>query len=164
MEEMLKEDRRHAYQIKQYDEHNNLIETVIPAYKFRDNFMDKYEKELYRCLIQAVAKIRNDFEQYYTIFAQVSLNRIFDVNDMREYNNLFRDIVDRSVDFVIYDNKREYVHRCIELVGSSHDDTRKKRDNMVDKLFKHYEKKTKLVWITIHDTYDIDDLIQKIMF
>ena len=83
---------------------------------------------------------------------------------MREYRTLFNDIIDRSIDFVIYDNNRDCIHRCIELNGSSHDEKRRKRDNMINEIFRHYQRNLKLIWIPIQDSYDIDELVQKIIF
>lgn len=160
----LSTDRREVIQIKDYDKYGNLRGMIIPSYKLRKNFMDKYEIELYKCLLKAIARIRVNYEQNYSIFAQVSLNRIFDVNDMREYRTLFNDIIDRSIDFVIYDNNRDCIHRCIELNGSSHDEKRRKRDNMINEIFRHYQRNLKLIWIPIQDSYDIDELVQKIIF
>lgn len=153
-------ERRIISQTEIRDKNGNLEYTIIPNYRVHKNFMTDNEKKLYKCLIGAVAEIRKTLNEKYTIFTQVALNRIIDVNNNRE-SKLWEDIRDRSIDFVIYDEKREEIKCCIELNDETHkEEKRIDRDNMIAKALKN---NIDLIFIERKDFYNIKEIINLII-
>ena len=96
-----------------------------------------------------------------TIFTQVALNRIIDVNNERHKNDLFEKISRKSIDFVLYNEKINKIFCCIELDDKTHNEPKRiKRDNLIDKIFKN---NIKLIHIKTAQYYNLEEVINKII-
>lgn len=155
------EEKRKIKQIEIKDANGNLEYTIIPNYKIHENFMTESEIKFYKFLIRVILEIKEKYNTKLTIFVQVALNRIIDVNNDRKKSELFDKISRKSIDFVLFDESKNAISCCIELDDSSHYSAeRRERDILLDKIFKN---NTKLLHIEKQDYYDLDDIVKKII-
>lgn len=155
------DEKRRVKQIEIYDDNGNLEYTMIPNYKEHENFMTQNELRFYKFLINVVIELKEKYNLRLTIFAQVALNRLIDVNNERRMNPLFDKISRKSIDFALLDESTNKIYCCIELDDRTHErDDRKERDILLDKVFKD---NIKLIHIEKQDYYDTNDIIQKIL-
>lgn len=106
----------------------------IPNYNIHKNFLTVNEKKFFKQLIKAVQKInKNNEKKYLTIFSQVAVNRLVDINN-RRLGASYIEIENKSIDFVLYDLYNDIVVCCIELDDSSHK-LRQERDYIIDNIF-----------------------------
>ena len=155
------DEKRRVKQIEIYDDNGNLEYTMIPNYKEHENFMTQNELRFYKFLINVVIELKEKYNLRLTIFAQVALNRLIDVNNERRMNPLFDKISRKSIDFALLDESTNKIYCCIELDDRTHErDDRKERDILLDKVFKD---NIKLIHIERQDYYDTNDIIQKIL-
>ena len=154
------EERRKIKQIEKYDEYGNLEYTIIPNYKVHENFMTKNELDFYKYLISAIINIREKHQLKLTIFSQVALNRIIDVNNNRN-DKLYRNICDRSIDFVLYNESNNKIHCCIELNDETHNHPERiKRDLMIEKALKG---NINIIFVERKERYNVQELMNEIL-
>lgn len=123
--------------------------------------MTKNELKFYRFLINVVIEIRKIYNLNLTIFAQVALNRIIDINNEREQKELFDKISRKSIDFVLFNEENSKIYCCIELDDETHEkEDRKERDILIDNAFKN---NINLIHIKRADYYSKEEMIQKIV-
>ena len=155
------EEKRKVKQIEVFDEKGELEYTIIPNYKTHENFMTQNELRFYKCLIKSILDIKEKYNLNLTIFVQVALNRIIDVNNERKMGELFDKISRKSIDFVLFNETTNKIHCCIELDDETHEiEDRKKRDELLDKIFKD---NIKLLHIKRCNYYDLDNIIKQIL-
>lgn len=167
-EEHLKEvnierkDCRIIKQIEKTDENGNLLYTIIPNYKEHVDFLTPNEYKYYKFLIHVVSEIRQKHEISLDIFCQVALNRIIDVNNQRVGKDLWNDIRDRSIDFVLYNYTKNKIQCCIELNDRTHDvlEERKKRDKLIRSAFAF---NLKFLEQHVQINYDLQETIDNIL-
>ena len=114
------EEKRKVKQIEVFDEKGNLEYTVIPNYKEHENFMTQSELRFYKFLINVIIELKEKYNLRLTIFAQVALNRLIDVNNERRMNPLFDKISRKSIDFALLDETTNKIYCCIELDDETH--------------------------------------------
>lgn len=154
------EERRKIEQIPKFDEKGYLEYTIIPNYKIHKNFMTPNEIKFYKFLIKVVVALQEQYNLRLKIFAQVALNRIIDVNNKR-YSELWENICDRSIDFVLYDENQEKIYCCIELNDETHNQPERiERDTLVKKAL---EGNIKIIFQKRQDNYKINEMINKIL-
>lgn len=154
-------ERREIKQIEVKNEIGELEYTIIPNYRVHENFMTESEIKFYKFLIRAVLEIKEKYNINLTIFSQVALNRIIDVNNERRKSELFEKISRKSIDFVLYSENEEKIKCCIELDDETHKtEERSKRDELLDKIFKD---NIKLLHIERDSYYDMKKIIDLII-
>ena len=157
---MLKEEKRKVKQIEILDDEGNLEYTIIPNYKVHEHFLSNNELRFYKLLIKIVIELKAKYHLNLTIFSQVALNRIIDVNNERKKDELFYKICSKSIDFVLFNENSNDIYCCIELDDSSHQlEDRQKRDILIDKVFKD---NIKLLHIKSEKYYDFDNILNLI--
>ena len=157
---MVKEEKRKIKQIEVLDDDGNLEYTIIPNYRVREHFMTNNELRFYKLLIKVVIELKAKYNINLTIFSQVAVNRIIDVNNERKKDELFYKICSKSIDFVLYDENSNDIYCCIELDDSSHQlEERQKRDILIDKVFKD---NIRLLHIKSEKYYDFDSIVNLI--
>lgn len=155
------EEKRKIKQIEVKDENGNLEYTIIPNYKTHENFMTKSELLFYKFLIKVILEIKERYNINLTIFVQVVLNRIIDVNNERQKNELFDKISRKSIDFVLFDERNNNIACCIELDDETHNHSdRKERDILLDKILKN---NIKLLHVQRKEYYNLENIINEIM-
>lgn len=155
------EERRKIKQVEKFDENGNLEYTIIPNYRIHENFMTENEIRFYKFLIKAVITIKEKYNINLTIFAQVALNRIIEINNKR-HSELWENICDKSIDFILYDESKEKIFCCIELNDETHlQASRIARDNMIEKALK--DGNVKIIFVKRQNTYNLDEMIDKIL-
>ena len=155
------EEKRKVKQIEINNEFGELEYTIIPNYKIHENFMTENEIKFYKFLIKVILEIKEKYNINLTIFTQVALNRIIDVNNERHKNDLFEKISRKSIDFVLYNEKINKIFCCIELDDKTHNEPKRiKRDNLIDKIFKN---NIKLIHIKTAQYYNLEEVINKII-
>lgn len=156
------EEKRVIKQEKVYDENGKLKYVIIPNYTKTDFFMSENEIKYYKHLIVAIQKIKKENHISLNIFPQVAINRIIKQNNKRE-NELEKDIFAKSIDYVLYDIVKNEIFCCIELDGTEHytDKNRIERDIIVNNAFKG---NIKLIRQKVQDSYNIDEIINKILY
>ena len=123
-------EKRQMQQIEKLDEKGYLEYTIIPNYRLKQNFITENEITLYKTLKKIA------YEMNLTLFTQVSLNRILEVNNRRKQQQLQNRIDRKSIDFVLYDEKVNQIKFCIELDDETHNnENRIERDIFLDKIF-----------------------------
>ena len=145
------EEKRIIKQIPQYDEYNNLKYTIIPNYRERKNFLTENEMKFYYALKKAL-KISKKLP--FDIFSQVALNRIIEVNNSRakNENDLGNKITMWSIDFVLYDTRKNKIVLCIELDDPTHKTRqRKERDDVLNNAL---ESNVKILHIETQNFYE----------
>lgn len=154
-------ERRKAEQLEIYNEFGQLDYTIIPNYKIKQNFMTPSEIKLYKILVLATKEIREKYRLKLEIFAQVALNRIVEINNMRKQEMLFKNISERSIDFVLYNKETDKIYCCIELDDETHNqENRIKRDKIIDNAL---SKNIKMIHIKRENSYNLNELIEKII-
>lgn len=155
------DEKRKVKQIEIYDDKGNLEYTMIPNYKEHENFMTQSELRFYKFLINVVIELKEKYNLRLTIFAQVALNRLIDVNNERKMNPLFDKIARKSIDFALLNENTNKIYCCIELDDETHErEDRQERDILLDKVFKD---NIKLIHIKRQDYYDTNEIIKKIL-
>lgn len=154
-------ERRYTEQFEVYNEFGQLDYTVIPNYKIKSNFMTPSEIKMYKILVLATKEIREKYNLKLEIFAQVALNRIVEINNMRKQEELFKNISERSIDFVLYNKEIDKIHCCIELDDETHNqEKRQKRDKIIDNAL---SRNIKMIHIKRENNYNLESIIQAII-
>lgn len=154
-------EKRKIKQIEMRNEFGELEYTIIPNYKVHENFMTENEIKFYKFLIRVVLEIKERNNINLTIFTQVALNRIIDVNNERQKNELFEKISRKSIDFVLFEENTNKIKCCIELDDETHkEEKRIKRDILLDKIFKD---NIKLIHIQRNQYYNLEETIKQII-
>ena len=90
-------------------------------------------------LIKAVKTLNERYKDtniHIQISSQVALNRIIDINN-RRIPELYEEIKDKSIDFVLYNINTGEILVCIELDDNTHSNNgRIERDILLEKMFK----------------------------
>ena len=158
------QERRHVEQIPVYDRDGRIDYYKIPNYKLRNEFLTNSERTFYRSLINVVKKLNEEYKDdkrpYFVISTQVALNRIVDINNERN-SNLYDEIKNKSVDFVVYNLNSGKIICCIELDGKEHKENEKRieRDKLLSKML---DDLVDLTHININNNYDEEYLLKKI--
>ena len=154
------EERRKIKQIEKFDENGELEYTIIPNYRVHENFMTKPEVKFYKFLIKVVVQLKKEYDINLTIFSQVALNRIIDVNNNR-HSKLYENIRDRSIDFVLYDEATDKIYCCIELNDETHNKPERiKRDNLIKKAL---DGNIKIIFIERKENYNLNQVLNEIL-
>lgn len=130
--------------------------SIIPSYVEKENFFNKDEYKLYICLKEIFKNSKID------IFPQVALNQIVKINTKRNYEKLYDNYCDRSIDFVLYDNENYKIKCCIELNGRTHEilQNRKERDEFIKEVFEFTE--IPLIFIKTREYYNQNEIKEEI--
>lgn len=154
------EEKRKIEQIPIYDEEGRIEYYKILNYKRHKNFMTKNEIKFFRELLKIIKEYneKNKINSYLVVFSQVALNRIIEINNLRNCNNLIEEIKNKSIDFTIYDINNDKILCCIELDGKEHEENqeRKNRDKLLDKIFKDI---IKIIHIKNKEEYSKEEII-----
>lgn len=153
------EERRKIEQIPIYDKDGRIEFYAIPNYTIRGEFETHNERDFHRTLIKVIQKINQESNKYLQISAQVALNRIININNKRN-SDLYEEIKDKSIDFVIFDLNTGKTICCFELNGKEHieNQQRKERDILLGKMLKDV---IKLFYIE-NNNYTENDIYLKI--
>lgn len=123
-------EKRKMKQIEIKDKNGYLEYTIIPNYRPKAKFLTDNEIILYKTLKKVC------YELKLTLFTQVSLSQILEINNRRKQQQLFNRIMCKSIDFVIYNENENKISCCIELDDETHNrEERKQRDVFLDKIF-----------------------------
>lgn len=139
-----------------FDNSNNLKYRVVPNYRKRKNnsIMTETELKFYNVLYNIA--VNNNL----TVFSQVALNSIIDVNltgNKSRDTTLNNKIQCKIIDFVVCSNTDNSIVLCIELDDYTHYlKERYKRDIFLDEIFE--EVGIPLKHIKVHGFYDIYNL------
>ena len=84
---------------------------------------------------------------------------------MRNCKHLTEELKDKSIDFVIYDIKNNDIKCCIELDGKEHEENieRKKRDILIDKMFKDIIKIIHIKNEKIYNKEEIEKILKEVV-
>lgn len=120
MSKRLKE-RREIYQVP-FTKNGRVLGSVIPNYRLCSDFMSENERNFFKKLQNVVLEMskRNSEKVYYHISAQVAVNRLVEINDLRNSKKLHEEIRDKSVDFVVYNLTHNKIVCAIELDTKEH--------------------------------------------
>ena len=133
------EEKRKIEQIPVYDEDGRISYYKIPNYSKRKEFLTANERKFMRELIKAIKILNEKYTEkniHIQISSQVAINRIIDINN-RRIPELYEEIRDKSIDFVLYNINNGEILTCIELDDNTHEEEeRKKRDILLEKMFK----------------------------
>lgn len=143
-------EKRKIEQIPIYDSDGRIEYYKIPNYTVKKEFLSINERKFLKELIKAIRILNDKYKTrniYIQISTQVAINRIIDINN-RRLPDLYEEIRNKSIDFVLYNMNNGQILTCIELDDSSHEnDKRKQRDILLDKMLKesvniiHYKAK-----------------------
>lgn len=144
------DEKRKIEQIPIYDSDGRIEYYKIPNYTVKKEFLSINERKFLKELIKAIRILNDKYKTrniYIQISTQVAINRIIDINN-RRLPDLYEEIRNKSIDFVLYNMNNGQILTCIELDDSSHEnDKRKQRDILLDKMLKesvsiiHYKAK-----------------------
>lgn len=156
-------ERRKIEQIPVYDKDGRIDYYKIPNYKLKNEFITIPERIFMKTLINVIKKINNDYKDskiYLQISTQVALNRIIEINNKR-VSNLYEEIKNKSIDYVIYDLNSGKIICCIELDGREHAENgdRKNRDIVISKMLNGV---VKIIHIRMKSSYNEDEIIKLI--
>ena len=156
-------ERRKIEQIPVYDKDGRIDYYKIPNYKLKNEFITIPERIFMKTLINVIKKINNDYKDntiYLKISTQVALNRIIEINNKR-VSNLYEEIKNKSIDYVIYDLNSGKIICCIELDGREHaeNEDRKNRDIVISKMLNGI---IKIIHIRMKSSYNEDEIIKLI--
>ena len=156
-------ERRKIEQIPVYDKDGRIDYYKIPNYKLKNEFITIPERIFMKTLINVIKKINNDYKDnkiYLQISTQVALNRIIEINNKR-VSNLYEEIKNKSIDYVIYDLNCGKIICCIELDGREHaeNEDRKNRDIVISKMLNGI---IKIIHIRMKSSYNEDEIIKLI--
>ena len=136
---VVKEEKRKIEQIPIYDEDGRIEYYKIPNYTIRKEFLTTNERKFMKELIKAVKTLNERYKDtniHIQISSQVALNRIIDINN-RRIPELYEEIKDKSIDFVLYNINTGEILVCIELDDNTHSNNdRIERDILLEKMFK----------------------------
>lgn len=143
------------------DKYNNTRDELLDLanargfFSKRASIMRKDERILYNILLSL-------YGNSYFIFPQIHLSELLDIkNDVKEHDNLFREIDHYSVDYAIFDKINIAPLLAIELNGGSHFiPTRKNRDKKVSNIL--LTAGIRFLTIPVQKTYDEDELKKQI--
>jgi len=157
------EERRKIEQIPVYDEDGRIDYYKIPNYKLRNEFMTISERIFMRTLINVIKKLNDEYKEnrlFLQISTQVALNRIIDINNKR-ISELYNEIKNKSIDYVLYDMNTGRIICCIELDGKEHllNEDRKSRDILISKMLNEV---VKVIHIKIQNNYNEEEIIKLI--
>lgn len=132
------EEKRKIEQIPIYDKDGRIDYYKIPNYKMKKEFLSINERKFLKSLIKAIKTLNEKYKEkniYIQISTQVALNRIIDINN-RRIPELYNEIRNKSIDFVLYNINDGKILTCIELDDSTHEkkEERKERDILIDKM------------------------------
>lgn len=161
---MIINEKRNCKQIPRRDKDGRIEYYIIPNYTVQQKLIKASEQKFLRILIEVVQKINKENiypEQYIQISTQVALNRIIEINNRRN-KDLYEEIKNKSIDFVLYDLNSGKILICIELDGEEHQllPERKERDNLLDKMLKDV---INLIHITKQEEYNKEEIYQQII-
>lgn len=157
------EERRKVEQIPIYDKDGRIEYYKIPNYTIRNEFMTNYERNFMRTLINIVKRLNEEYKEdkiFLQISTQVALNRIIDINNRRNAE-LYEEIKNKSIDYVLYDLNNGKILCCIELDGIEHEKNvdRKTRDILLKKMLNEV---VKIIHIKANNEYNENEIIKKI--
>lgn len=157
------EEKRKIKQIPIYDEDGRIDFYKIPNYTLKKEFITCNERIFMRTLINIIPKLNEKYKEYKVfcqISTQVALNRIIDINNQRN-SSLYKEIKNKSIDYVLYDLNTGKILCCIELDGTEHieNTVRKERDILLSKMLKEV---VKIIHIQSNTNYDEDEIIRQI--
>lgn len=157
------EERRKIEQIPEYDEDGRIKYYKIPNYTIRKEFITCSERKFLRILIDIVKELNKKLHIkniHIQISTQVAINRIIDINNKR-IRELYNEIDNKSIDYVLFDLNSGRILCCIELNGIEHQENqeRKQRDILIRKMF---EDTVKYIEIERNDNYNSDELYELI--
>lgn len=159
----IKEERRITKQIPEYDEDGRISFYKIPNYIKREKFLEDSERKFFRVLLNIIPRLNNRKEKrYIQISTQVAINRIIDINNRRN-TDLYEEIKDKSIDYVLFDLNTSKIMCCIELQGKEHfeNEERIKRDILIRKIFK--ESEIKYIEIKTQNEYNENEIYNEIV-
>lgn len=134
--------------------------TIIPHYREKEKFMSTNELKFYNCLKLVLKEIREKNGIKLTIFAQVAVNRLINVNERRNYDRLFKNISERSIDFTLFNEDSNKIYCCIELDDETHEqEKRKLRDVIINNAF---NENILLIRIPRQDYYNVEEIKEKL--
>lgn len=158
-------ERRKIVQEPIFDEDGRIEYYKIPNYTLRNEFITSSERDFFRFLINIVKKLNEEYKsknikKYLQISTQVAINRIIDINNQRN-SDLYEEIKNKSIDYVLFDLNTGKIECCIELNGKEHleDEKRKNRDILVYKMFNGL---IKYIPIERKEEYDENEIMLKI--
>ena len=157
------EDKNKKFKIIEIKDKYGKIEYLkIPNYKENEKFITEVEFIFYKQLKKAVKIVNRKYKKNLTIFSQIALNRLIDVNNKKEERGLLNRIKEKSIDFALYDEDTRKIFCCIELDDETHIrmPQRMERDLFVNKALAD---NIKLIHIRRADEYSIHDIIEKIL-
>lgn len=147
-------ERREIYQVP-FTKNGRILGSVIPNYRLCSDFMSENERNFFKKLQNVVLEMsrKSSEKVYFHISSQVAINRLVEINDMRNRKKLIEEIRDKSVDFVIYDLTHNKILCAIELDTKEHFESIKviERD---DDLFHMFNGLIPLVRIPAKGHYD----------
>lgn len=159
------EERRKIIQEAILDCDGRIEYYKIPNYTLTNEFITNSERDFYKVLIKIVQRLNAEFKEkgirkYLQISTQVAINRIVNINNARN-QDLFKEIRDKSIDYVLFDLNSGKIECCIELNGKEHieNDERKKRDILIGKIFSGL---VKYIPIERKEYYDENEIIEEI--
>ena len=123
--------------------------------------MTQNEMKFYNYLISAVNELDKQHNIHLTIFAQVAVNRLIEVNNNRN-SKLWENICDKSIDFVLYEKKLNKKYFCIELNDETHHEPKRiKRDEMLKKALNSGD--VKMIFIEKQENYNVNEIMNTIL-
>lgn len=151
-------EKRKLVQIVKRDSDGRISHYEIPNYTLRNEFETESERKFHGLLINIINKIKEENHdiKHIQISAQVAINRIIDINNKRN-GELYEEIRDKSIDYVLYDLNNGEIKCCIELNGKEHDmdPEKKQRDILVKKMFQGI---IPLIPIPLEEAFDKEKL------
>ena len=133
------DEKRKIEQIPIYDSDGRIEYYKIPNYTVKKEFLSINERKFLKELIKAIRILNDKYKTrniYIQISTQVAINRIIDINN-RRLPDLYEEIRNKSIDFVLYNINNGQILTCIELDDSSHENNkRKQRYILLDKMLK----------------------------
>ena len=158
----VKEEKRKIEQIPIYDESGRISYYKIPNYTVRKEFLTSNERKFMKELIKAVKTLNEKYKEkniHIQISSQVAINRIIDINN-RRIPELYEEIRDKSIDFVLYNINNGEILTCIELDDSTHEnEERMNRDILIEKMF---EGITRIIHFRAKSEYTENEIINKL--
>lgn len=157
------EEKRKIEQIPIYDNDGRISYYKIPNYKKRKEFLTANERKFMKKLIKVIKTLNEKYIEkniYIQISSQVAINRIIDINNKR-IPELYEEIRDKSIDFVLYNINSGEILSCIELDDSTHElnEDRIRRDILLDKIF---EETINLIHFKAKNEYTESEILKKL--
>lgn len=150
-------ERREIYQVP-FTKNGRILGSVIPNYRLCSDFMSENERKFFKKLQNVVLEMskKSSEKVFYHISSQVAVNRLVEINDMRNCKKLYEELRDKSVDFVIYNLTHNKIVCAIELDTKEHFESIKviERD---DDLYHMFNGLIPLVRIPAKGHYDYSE-------